>query len=186
MDEYLVAMDDDIEKAMDGLRKDLGKVRTGRASPKLIDSLSVFVASYGSAMPLQELGSIKAADARMLVVTPWDKATITDIEKAIIAAGLGLNPSNDGKIVRVPVPQLSQERRQELVKLVRKMGEDAKVRMRLVRREYNETFKTGEKDGEITEDDCRRLLAEVQRRTDDAVTAVDRVIAAKEVDLLEV
>jgi ribosome recycling factor len=186
MDEYLEAMGEDMVKAQDSLKFDLSKVRTGRASPKLVDTVQVHVASYGAVMPLQELATIKATDARMLVVTPWDKSTIPDIEKGIIAAGLGLNPSNDGKIVRIPVPPLSQERRQELVRMVRKMAEDAKVRLRKVRREYNDIFKAAEKDGDVSEDDCRRLLAQVQQVTDEQVVIVDQVIAEKEAELLEV
>ena len=107
MDEYIEAMEDDLKGAREALGRELLKVRTGRASPKLIDELSVMVASYGSAMPLNQLATVQAPDARLLVVTPWDKTTIGDIERAIIQAGLGLNPNSDGQIIRLPVPPLS-------------------------------------------------------------------------------
>jgi ribosome recycling factor len=186
MDEYLDAMKSDMEGAIDGLKKELGKVRTGRATPKLVDGVLVLVQSYGTTMPLNQLATVQAPDPRLLTIAPWDKSTISDIERAILAAGLGLNPSNDGQIIRLPVPALTQERRKELVKLARKAGEDAKVRLRQVRREYNEMFKAGEKDGEVSEDDCRRLLEKVQESTDVFVKAVDEHVTKKEEEVLEV
>lgn len=186
MDEYLEAMTGDMDGALEGLRRELGKVRTGRATPKLVDGVVVAVQSYGTTMPLNQLATIQAPDPRLLTIGPWDKSTIGDIERAILAAGLGLNPSNDGQIIRVPVPALTQDRRKELVKLARKAGEDAKVRLRHVRREYNDIFKNGEKDGEISEDDCRRLLDKVQSATDDYVKAVDDLVGKKEEEVLEV
>jgi len=186
MDEYLDAMTGDMDGAVEALRRELGKVRTGRATPKLVDGVMVAVQSYGTTMPLNQLATIQAPDARLLTIAPWDKSTIGDIERAILAAGLGLNPSNDGQIIRVPVPALTQDRRKELVKLARKAGEDAKVRLRHVRREYNDIFKNGEKDGEISEDDCRRLLDKVQSSTDDYVKSVDELVGKKEEEVLEV
>ena len=186
MDEYLEALEADMVGALDALTKELGKVRTGRATPKLLEGVVVTVQSYGATMPIHQLATIQAPDARLLVVTPWDKGTAADIEKAIQAAGLGLNPQSDGQILRVPVPPLTQDRRRDLVKIVRKAGEEAKVRLRNVRREYNDIFKTGEKDGDITEDDCRRLLEKVQVSTDQAVAKVDTLVAKKEEEVLEV
>jgi len=186
VDEYLEALDADMAGALDALTKELGKVRTGRATPKLLEGVVVTVQSYGATMPIHQLATIQAPDARLLVVTPWDKGTAADIEKAIQAAGLGLNPQSDGQILRVPVPPLTQDRRRDLVKIVRKAGEEAKVRLRNVRREYNDIFKTGEKDGDITEDDCRRLLEKVQTSTDQAVAKVDTLVAKKEEEVLEV
>src|SRR5688500_6880462 len=150
MDEYLEALDADMDAAIEGLKKELAKVRTGRATPKLVDGVVVTVQSYGTTMPINQLATITAPDPRLLVISPWDKGTIGDIERSILAAGLGLNPSNDGQILRVPVPALTQDRRKELVKLAKKVGEDTKVRLRQVRREHNEMFKTGEKDGDIS------------------------------------
>lgn len=186
MDEYLEALAADMDQAIEGLKKELGKVRTGRATPKLVDGVMVPVQSYGTTMPINQLATIQAPDPRLLTIAPWDKSTIGDIERAILAAGLGLNPASDGQILRVPVPPLTQERRKELVKVAKKVGEDTKVRLRQVRREYNEMFKTGEKDGEITEDDCRRLLDKVQHETDAYVAKVDDLVAKKEAEVLEV
>jgi ribosome recycling factor len=186
MDEYLEAMTADMEGAIDGLKKELGKVRTGRATPKLVDGVMVAVQSYGTTMPINQLATIQAPDPRLLTISPWDKTTIADIERAILAAGLGLNPSNDGQLIRLPVPPLTQDRRKELVKLAKKAGEDAKVRLRHIRREYNEIFKNGEKDGEISEDDSRRLVDKVQTVTDKYVATVDQLVTKKEEEVLEV
>ncbi len=186
MDEYLEAMADDMRAALESLTRELAKIRTGRATPKLLDGVQVLVQSYGTSMPLNQLATVQAPDARLLVVQPWDKSTIADIEKAIVSAGLGLNPSNDGQVVRIPVPPLTQDRRQELVKLVRKAGEDAKVRVRHVRREYNDIIKNAEKDGEVSEDDSRRHQQRVQEATDETVREVDALVASKEEEVLEV
>ena len=186
MDDYLEAMEEDMDKAIEALVQSLASVRTGRATPKLVDGVTVQVASYGATMPLNQLATVQAPDARLLVVTPWDKTTLNDVERAIVAAGLGLNPNNDGNVIRIPVPPLTAERRQDLVKQCRKYAEDAKVRIRHVRREYNEMFKAGEKDGDISEDDLRRLLTNVQESTDGRVKKVDETVAAKEAEVLEV
>lgn len=186
MEEYLEAMSEDMKKALDALDRELAKVRTGRATPKLVDGVQVHVHSYGAVMPINQLATITAPDPRLIVITPWDKSTIPDIEKGIVAAGLGLNPSSDGQIIRIPVPPLTQERRQELVRLCRKQGEEAKVALRHVRREYNDTFKAAEKDGEIGEDECRKLLQQVQDATDVTVRKVDEKVSAKESEVEEV
>lgn len=186
MDEYLEALADDMKGAIESLQRDLAKVRTGRATPKLVESVVVLVHSYGTTMPLNQLATIQAPDARLLTITPWDKGTIGDIEKGILGAGLGLNPSSDGQILRVPVPPLTAERRRDLVKVIRQSGEDTKVRLRMIRREYNELFKNGEKDGDISEDQCRRMLDDVQKLTDENVAKVDKLLTAKEAEVLEV
>ncbi len=185
MEDYLEAMADDMTGAVDHLTRGLAKVRTGRATPKLVDGVQVHVSSYGTAMPLNQLATIQAPDARLLTITPWDKTTIADIERGIVQAGLGLNPSSDGQMIRLPVPPLTNERRQDLVRQVRRAGEDAKVAVRRVRREYNEMFKTAENDGEVSEDGCRRLLAKVQESTDHHVKLVDELVKAKEAEVLE-
>ena len=186
MDEYLEALADEMTEVLSGLDVQIARVRTGRATPKLLESVIVTVASYGASMPINELATIKAPDARLLVVTPWDKSTISDVERGIVQAGLGLNPSNDGKLIRVPVPALSSERRAELVRQVKALGEEFKVRLRHIRREYNDTFKTGEKDGEVTEDGLHRLLNVVQDVTNEHITKIDGAVAKKEAELLEV
>lgn len=186
MDEYLDAMRDDMAKALQALEKNLGTVRTGRATPKLLDGVVVQVASYGASMPINQLATVQAPDPRLLVITPWDKTTINDIQKGIVSAGLGLNPSTDGQVIRVPVPALTAERRNELVKQVKGYGEDAKVSIRHVRREYNDVFKTAEDDGEISEDQMHRYLGKVQEATDAHVKKVDALVADKETEVQEV
>lgn len=186
MQEYLEAAEEEMGAALEHLSSELAKIRTGRATPKLLDPVVVEVASYGASMPINQLATVQAADARLLVVTPWDKTTINDIERGILSAGLGLNPSNDGQVVRVPVPPLTQERRQQLVKQARNLAEEVKVRVRHVRREYNETFKTAQGDGEVTEDELHRLLGKVQELTDVWIKKVDEAVDAKEQEILEV
>jgi ribosome recycling factor len=186
MDEFIEACEDDMKGAVEHLKKELAKVRTGRATPKLLEPVVVEVASYGATMPIHQLATIQAADARLLTVSPWDKSTIQDIERGIISAGLGLNPSNDGQMIRVPVPPLTADRRKDLVKQCKGAGEDAKVRVRAIRRDYNETFKEGEKNGDITEDELRRHLETIQQLTDTYVAQVDKAVEAKEQEVLEV
>jgi ribosome recycling factor len=186
MDEYIESLDAEMSGAVEHLGRELLKIRTGRASPKLVEDVQVNVQSYGAMMPLNQLATVQAPDARLLVVTPWDKTTITDIERSIVAAGLGLNPSHDGQVIRLPVPPLTKERRLSLVKDVRKSGEDAKVRVRLIRREYNDLFKSAEKDGDVSEDKYHRLLKKVQDSTDSYITKIDKVIEEKEAEVLEV
>ncbi len=186
MDDYLEAMADDMKAVLDALASALVKIRTGRASPKLVETVPVLVSSYGSSMPLNQLATINAPDARLLVLTPWDKSTIADIERAIVAAGLGLNPSSDGQVVRLPIPPLTAERRQDLIKQVKRIGEDMKVRLRHVRREYNEMFKSAEDDGDIAEDQMHKLLAKVQDATNAHVKKVDALCDAKEAEVSEV
>jgi ribosome recycling factor len=185
-DEYLEAMNDDFKKAMDAFKKELGSVRTGQASPQLLDSVQVHVAAYGSSMPLKQLAKIAAPDARLLTVNPWDKGTIKDIEKAILSSGLGLNPSSDGQLIRLPIPPLTGERRQQLVRLVRKMTETCRVRTRQVRREYNDIFKEMERDKDISEDELKRMLLEVQSATNNAIKQMEVLSNDKEQEVMEV
>lgn len=185
MQEYLDSLADDMNKCIEAFRKDLGSVRTGRATPQILDSVTVQVQSYGATMPINQLATVTAPDPRMLVVNPWDKNTISDIDKAITSAGLGLNPSSDGSILRVPIPALTGERRQELVKSVRRFAEESRVRVRHVRRDYNEIFRDLEKEKEISEDELKQALDLVQKSTDDYIGRVDSLATAKEKDVLE-
>ncbi len=185
-DAYQDEMNADFGKVISGFEKELTTIRTGRATPQLLDNVQVHVAAYGSSMPLNQLASVSAPDARLLVVNPWDKGTIGDIEKGITTAGLGLNPSNDGKVVRVPIPALTGERRQELVRTVKKLAEDARVRARHVRRDYNELYKELEAAKDISEDDLARALKSVQEGTDACIAKVDAIAADKEQEVLEV
>ena len=185
MDEYFEALDEEMEQAVDAFSKQLHSVRTGRASPQLLDSVMVEVASYGASMPLNQLATVTAPDARLLVVNPWNKSTVPDVEKGIASAGLGLNPSNDGNVIHVPIPALTGERREELVKQVRRYAEESRVRVRRIRRDYLDLFKSLQKDGEITEDDLRRAQTRVQEGTDGAVSRLDEVATAKEKEVLD-
>ena len=186
MEEYLQALAEEMADAIEALERRLKAVRTGRATPQILDSVQVEVSAYGTSMPLQQLASVKVADARLLVVTPWDKSTLSDIEKSIGSAGLGLNPANDGNLIRVPIPALTGERRREMVKVVGRYGEEARVHVRKIRREYNDLFKTLESDGEISKDDLERTLKQVQGATDGNVTRVGTIISLKEKEILEV
>lgn len=185
-DEYTKGAADDMAKSLDQLKRDLIGVRTGRATPSLIEHLPVEVQSYGSTMHLKELAGITAPDARLLMVNPWDKGTIRDIERAIAVAGLGFNPQNDGQVIRIPIPALTGERRQQLVKIVKQHAEDAKVRVRQVRRDYNEMLKVACDDKDITEDQRDKALKKVQESTDEFCKKVDEMCAAKEKEILEV
>jgi ribosome recycling factor len=185
-DEYIEAMNDDFDKVVASLKRDLSTIRTGRASPQLLETVSVQVQAYGSSMPLNQLATISAPDARLLVVNPWDKATIHDIERSIMNTDLGLNPSSDGQVVRVPIPPLTGERRQELVKRVGKMCEDARIRGRGVRKDYNDIFKELESDKDINKDDLKRYLNSVQEATDTNMKDLSEVAATKEKEVLDV
>jgi ribosome recycling factor len=185
-DEYLEAMAEDFDKVIAHLKKELASIRTGRATPQLLENINVTVAAYGSSMPLNQLASITAPDARMLVVNAWDKSTLADIDRAIQSARLGLNPSNDGQIIRVPVPTLTGERRQELVKKCGAYCEDARIRGRAVRKEYNDIFKAMEGEKDITEDDLKRLSELVQKATDQNMGELSEIALAKEKEVVDV
>jgi len=185
-DEYLDAMRDDFVSVIDSLKRDLATIRTGRATPALLEGISVPVQAYGSSMPLNQLATITAPDARLLMVNPWDKGTLPEIERAIMNADLGVNPSSDGTVIRVPIPSLTGERRQELVKKVGKMCEDARIRGRGVRKDYNDIFKELESDKDINQDDLKGFLGDVQEATDGNMQTLSEVAAAKEKEVLDV
>jgi ribosome recycling factor len=170
-------------KALESFKRDLSKVRTGRASLSLLDDIKVDY--YGTPTPLNQVGSMAVPEPRLITIQPWEKNLIGEIEKAILKADLGLNPNSDGQIIRLVFPPLTEERRKEMVKQVKRMGEDAKVGIRNVRREANDTLKRLEKDKDITEDDLKRGEKEIQDVTDEFVSRVDRVIEEKEKDLME-
>lgn len=175
---------DKMDKAVQAFVKDLTKIRTGRAHLSLLDGIKV--QAYGSPMPLNQVASMNAPEPRLIVIQPWDKSLIGAIEKAILTSDLGLMPNNDGKLIRIPIPQLTEERRKDIVKSIRKHAEAARVAVRNVRREGNESLKELESEGLITEDDERRLHAEVQKMTDDHVARLDQILADKEKDIMEV
>ncbi|HEX2037993.1 MAG TPA: ribosome recycling factor [Chloroflexota bacterium] len=171
-------------RAVEVLQHDLTTIRTGRASPSLVDRLHVEY--YGSEMPLNQLGNITAPEARMLVIQPWDKGAIPAIEKAIMKSELGLTPSNDGNVIRIVLPQLTEERRRELVRLVHRRVEEGRVAIRNVRREAHEDLRELRKENMATEDDLKQSETRLQRVTDRFVAEADRLGQAKEAEVMEV
>ncbi len=173
-----------MEGAVKALEADFATVRTGRASTHLLDK--VVVDAYGSEMPLNQVATVHAAEARLLTVQPFDKTLLKSIEKAIMEAQLGLTPSNDGSLIRLPIPPLTEERRKEYVKLVHKMAEEARIAVRNVRRDALQDVKRMEKDGEISKDDVSRASDDVQKLTDTEVKSIDEHMHKKEAEILEV
>ena len=171
-------------KALEAFKRDLGKVRTGRASLSLLDDVRVDY--YGTPTPLNQVGTLAVPEPRLITIQPWEKNLIPEIEKAILKADLGLNPASDGQLIRLIFPPLTEERRKEMVKQVKRMGEDAKISVRNARRDANDTLKQLEKDKDISEDDQKRGEKEIQDVTDDFVARIDKVIAEKEKDLMEI
>lgn len=185
MDELFADAGNRMQKAVEAVRREFAKIRTGKATVSLLDGVKVEY--YGSAAPLRQVANISVPEARLLVVQPWDKKLIGDIEKAIRSADLGLNPSSDGNLIRVPIPALTEERRKEMVRYVHKLGEEGRVAIRNVRRDVNETLKKKLKDGDISEDDFHRAHDKtVQDMTDTNIHEIDHVLAAKETELMEV
>ncbi|RVT42089.1 ribosome recycling factor [Sphingobium algorifonticola] len=176
----------DLERRMAGatesLKGDLNGLRTGRASTALLDPVTVEV--YGSHMPLNQVATVSAPEPRMLSVQVWDRSNVTSVEKAIRSAGLGLNPITDGTTLRLPIPDLTEERRKELAKLASKYAENARIAVRNVRRDGMDSLKTDEKKGEISEDERKRLETEVQKMTDATIADIDAAAAAKEKEIL--
>jgi ribosome recycling factor len=173
-----------MDRSIEALRREFQGVRTGKASPQILEL--VRVEAYGSHVPLNQVATVSAPEPRLLVISPWDRAMIQPIEKAIQTSELGLNPSNDGKVVRVPIPALTEERRREFVKLLHKMAEEAKVAVRQARKDANDDLKRRQKDGELTEDGLRREQDEVQKLTDQFVSRIDELLKHKEAEVLEV
>jgi len=171
-------------KSVDALRTELTRVRTGRAHTSLLDHITVNY--YGSDVPLSQVANVAVADSRMLTVTPWEKPMVAAIEKAIMTSNLGLNPATSGTVIRVPLPPLTEERRRDMVKIVRQEAEASRIAVRNIRRDANNDFKTLLKEKEISEDDERRAQEDVQKLTDKYVAEVDKVLAAKETDLMEI
>jgi len=184
IDEIKSEMDDSSDSAINGLRQQLTKVRTGRASANVLDGVNVDY--YGNPTPVKQVGQISTPEARLLQIQPFDKNLISEIEKAILGANLGLTPSNDGNLIRIPFPALTEEKRKDLVKHVKKMGEDTKVQIRNLRRDQNEKVKKAEKGKSISEDDSKKLQKEIQDFTDGYIKRVDETVKLKEDELLTV
>ncbi len=173
-----------MEKTIAVFKKELSHIRAGRANPQLLDG--IMVDYYGTPTPLGQVGNISAPEPRMLVISLWDPKLIPEAEKAIQKSNLGINPANDGKVIRLVVPELTEERRMELAKTIRKKGEEAKVAVRSIRRDANEAFKKSEKASEITEDDCKVLEDEVQKQTNEATKTIDDIVKEKETEIMSV
>jgi ribosome recycling factor len=171
-----------MNKVLEVMAQDLARIRTGRASVALLEGIKV--EAYNASMPLPQVASLAAPEPRLLTIQPWDPTLLGDIEKAILKSDLGLTPTNDGKIIRLPIPALTTERRKELVKVVKKMGEEGKVALRNVRRDANERLKDLKKDKQVSEDDAHRAQEEVQKITDDFIKKVDVQGAEKEKEIM--
>lgn len=173
-----------MDKSIESYRLELAKIRTGRAHPSLLDHIKVDY--YGNESPLSQAANVNIEDARTLTVTPWDKSMVQPIEKAIMESDLGLNPNTSGTVIRIPLPPLTEERRKDLIKVVRGEAENARVAIRNIRRDANHTLKELVKEKEISEDDERRAEADVQTLTDQHIKKVDEMLADKEKDMLEI
>jgi ribosome recycling factor len=172
-----------MDKTLAALKHELSRVRTGRASLSLLDGIRVDY--YGTATPLNQMASLSIPESRLIVIQPWDTSAIKEIEKALLKSDLGLTPSSDGKVVRIAIPPLTEERRKQLVKVVYKIGEDHKVAVRNIRRDGNEMLKTFKKDGEISEDEAFKAQDEIQKITDTFIGRIDDTVKAKEKEILE-
>ncbi len=184
IEEVYESMDDSVQKALTALKSALSRIRTGRANAALLDSVRVDY--YGTLTPLSQMASVTTPEPRLIMVKPWDRSVVGAVEKAIQASDLGLNPSSDGEIIRIPVPPLTEERRKELVKVVRKNGEECKVSIRNGRRDSNELLKDMESSGDAPKDDVARALKQIQTMTDEGVKEVDKIVEAKEAEITEI
>lgn len=184
MSDVIIEMADKMGKSVETFKSELSKVRTGRASISLLDGISVD--AYGSPMPMNQVATMTIPESRMIAIQPWDPQMVPAIEKAIMASNLGLAPANDGKVIRLNIPQLTEERRKELVKQVRKVAEEFRVAIRNVRREAIDTLKKQKKDKEISEDDLFKLQDDAQKETDIYVKQIDAVTENKEKEMMEV
>jgi ribosome recycling factor len=182
-DEILAECRDKMTKSIQVLKKDFMRIRTGRASTALLDGIKVHC--YDTQMPLDQVASLSTPESRLITIKPWDQTIMGEIEKSILKSELGLTPMNDGKMIRIPIPPLTEERRKELAKLAKKMGEESKITIRNQRREANELFKELKNDKEISEDEFFKCQEEVQKITDEFIKRVDEVSAEKEKEILE-
>lgn len=173
-----------MERAVEATRREFSAVRTGKATPALLDTIRVD--AYGSKLPINQVGTVSAPEPRLLVIQPWDKGLVGAIEKAIRASELGLNPVADGKVIRIPIPPLTEERRREMARLLHKLAEEGRVAIRHARQEANKEIKRRQQAHELSEDDARRELDEVQKLTDQYIARIDELLQAKEQEVMEV
>ncbi len=184
MDERLQVYEDKMNKSLDSMMREFASIRAGRANPHVLDKLRVDY--YGTPTPIQQVGNVSVPEPRMLQIQPWDKSMMKAIEKAIMTSDLGINPSNDGSVIRLVFPELTEERRKELVKDIKKKGEAAKVAVRNIRRDANETFKKMNKASEISEDDQKELESKTQKMTDKFIVDIDKAVEEKSKEILTV
>jgi ribosome recycling factor len=184
MNEEIELAQMEMEEAVNAFRHELSRVRTGRASTALLENLHVNY--YGTRTPLRQLAGLAAPEARLLVITPYDKGAMSEIEKAIQTSDLGLNPMNDGKVIRIPIPELNEERRKDLVRHIRKTAEEFRVSIRNHRRDANDKFKQLHKEKKLTEDEMRAAEAKVQEHTTEHIEKLDKILTAKEAEIMEV
>lgn len=173
-----------MDKTVNSLKKEMGKIRTGRANPAILDDL--VIEYYGTPTPLKQLAQVSTPDARCLMISPYDKSCLATVEKAINASSLGLPPNNDGQVIRLNIPELTEERRKELIKDMKKKGEESKIAIRNIRRDGNDSIKKSEKAKEISEDDSKKQMEEIQKLTDKFIAKVDEVMKHKEEDILTI
>ena len=173
-----------MKKTISVLKSDLQTMKAGRANPSMLDRVQVDY--YGSPCPISQVANVSAPEPRVLMITPWEKTILQDIEKAILKSDLGLNPSNDGSVIRLIIPELTEETRKNLVKNVKKLGEDAKVAVRSIRRDANEKIKALKKDGHISEDEVKKGEESVQKKTDQYVKEIDSLVVAKEKEIMSI
>ncbi|MCL2579164.1 MAG: ribosome recycling factor [Oscillospiraceae bacterium] len=184
MEDLVQAMKGKMQKSVEHFEASLGSIRAGRANPALLDRVTVDY--YGTPTPIQQMAAVSVSEARILIIQPWDKSSMGAIEKAILKSDLGINPSNDGNVIRIAFPQPTEERRKELCKQVKTMAEEAKVSVRAIRRDAVDKAKAQKKASEITEDDLKDIEKEIQTLTDNSCKDVDKVAAAKEKEILEI
>ena len=184
IDDVYDQMKTSVRKAEDALKVTLSRIRTGRANAAILDTVRVDY--YGTMTPVNQMASVTTPEPRLIMVKPWDRSVVQTVDKAIQAAGLGLNPMTDGDNIRIPIPQLTEERRREFVKMARKHGEECKINVRNARRECNEMLKEIEDEGEAASDDVARALKKIQEMTDEGVSAVDKILDAKEKEIIEI
>jgi ribosome recycling factor len=180
----LAQAEDRMKKQLEATRREFAGIRSGKASPNLLDAIRV--EAYGQMVPISQVGSVSAPEARLLVVQPWDKTLVKAISKALQTSDLGLNPTDDGTLIRIPVPALTEDRRKDLVKVLNKLAEEGRVHVRQVRHDLNKEVKSEEHDHQLSEDDAKRLLADVQKLTDRYVAQIDELLKKKTAEVLEV
>lgn len=182
--EIIKTADEKMTKTIAVLKTELGSMKAGRANPKMLDRIEV--ECYGSMMPLNQVAGVSAPEPRVLLIQPWDKGSIKDIEKAILKSDLGLTPSSDGTVIRLMIPELTEETRKKLVKSIKKVGEDAKVAVRSIRRDANDKIKNLKKESDISEDELKKAEDDVQKETDKFIKEIDKIIEVKEKEVMSI